>query len=68
MVKQRSIQPLSREHRAVWWGAFQIAWSAALGKDGDAVERSLTGLTRAAKQAAWHALDAYKEAAKGIRS
>ena len=68
MVRQRStFLPLSREHRAVWWKAFGIAFKVALRRDGETLSRSLPAIARLSSEAAWAALDEYRSAAKGIR-
>lgn len=60
-------KPLSRSELTFWQDAFLVAWGAALRNDGDTIERSISGLTRAASQAAWSAIDEQRRAVRGER-
>lgn len=60
--------PLTREERDFWQAAYLAAFPVVLDADGQAIDRSLTGMTRAAKEAAWASLDAFRKASRGDRS
>ena len=57
---------LTREERDFWGAAYLAAFPIVLGA-GQAIDRSMVGRVRAATEAAWASLDAYRRAAMGAR-
>ncbi|MDF2435262.1 MAG: hypothetical protein JWP44_4893 [Mucilaginibacter sp.] len=60
--------PLTREEREFWSEAYLATLRSVLGAAGQAgADRSMSGMVRAATEAAWASLDAFRMAAKGDR-
>jgi hypothetical protein len=57
---------LSRDEREKWWESFRAGVEHVRAKDGQ-TPLALPAITRAASEAAWAEIDAFRQAVKGKR-